>query len=266
MIPKIIHYCWFGGNLLPELAQKCIASWKKFLPDYEIKEWNEKNFDFSSNDYVKEAYENKKWAFVTDYVRLWAVFNFGGVYMDTDVEILKPLDEFLKLKTFSGFESSNAIPTGIMAGEKRNHWFELQLDYYKNRHFVKRDGNLDLTTNVTTITNITEENYKISLNNTLQDLGDVVFYPSDYFCPMDYKTGILKLTKNTVAIHHFAGSWLSDEQKEESKIVYAIYKKHKIFGRLIVIARGMKQRFGKMGIKKTISYYFKKYLLHKEIL
>ena len=111
MIPKIIHYCWFGGKPLPELAQKCIASWKKYCPDYEIKEWNESNFNLNSCDYVREAYEAKKWAFITDYVRLYAMVTEGGIYMDTDVEVIKPLDPFLKHKAFSGFEDEVSIPT-----------------------------------------------------------------------------------------------------------------------------------------------------------
>ena len=110
MIPKKIHYCWFGGNPLPPLAVKCIESWKKYLPDYEIKEWNESNFDLNYNDYVREAYEAKKWAFITDVVRLYAMVTEGGIYMDTDVEVLKPLDELLQYDAVSGFESSSRIP------------------------------------------------------------------------------------------------------------------------------------------------------------
>lgn len=118
MIPKKIHYCWFGGNPYPEDFLKYLESWKKYCPNYEIIEWNEKTFDINLNKYVKEAYECKKWAFVTDYVRLWAIYNYGGIYMDTDVEVLRPLDSFLECQAFSGFERENAVPTGIMAGEK----------------------------------------------------------------------------------------------------------------------------------------------------
>ena len=212
MIPKIIHYCWFGGNPLPPLAEKCIASWKKFCPDYEIKEWNESNFDITSNTYIYEAFQCKKWAFITDYVRLWVIYKYGGIYMDTDVEVLKPLDAILYHPAFSGFESNCSIPTGIMAGEQNNKWFKLQLAYYDDRHFVRKDGSLDLTTNVKTITNITKQNYGINLNNIYQDLKDMVFYPSDFFCPKDYVTGVINTTQNTYTIHHFAGSWASNAQ------------------------------------------------------
>lgn len=224
MIPKKIHYCWFGGKPLPEEAKKYIESWKKFCPDYEIIEWNEKTFDLSQNIYVKEAYENKKWAFITDYVRLWVIYNYGGIYMDTDVEVLKNLDTFLQHKAFSGFESNSSITTGIMAGEKGNNWFKLQLDYYENRHFVNPDGTLDLTTNVTTITNITKNNYPIVLDNTYQNLNDIVIYPNDYFCPKDHFTGKIIITDNTLCIHHFAGSWTSDNYKKYNKQKYLLYK------------------------------------------
>ena len=140
MIPKIIHYCWFGRNPLPPLAKKCIASWKKHLPEYEIKEWNEDNFDLDMFPYDREAYDNRKFAFVTDIVRLYALYNEGGIYMDTDVEVLKSLDGFLHHTAFSGFENETDVPTGIMASEKGGLWAKENLEYYNGRHFVKSDG------------------------------------------------------------------------------------------------------------------------------
>jgi len=157
MIPKKIHYCWFGKNPMPKLAQKCINSWNKYCSDYEIICWNEDNFDINSNEYVKEAYENKKFAFVTDYVRLYALYNYGGVYMDTDVEVLKSLDKFLENEAFSGFENTEYVPTGIMASTKGNNVIKDLLDYYKDRHFIKEDGSFDLKTNTETITSIMEK-------------------------------------------------------------------------------------------------------------
>lgn len=214
-IPKVIHYCWFGRGELPELAKKCIDSWKKILPEYEIKEWNEDNFDLNCNKYVKEAYENRKFAFVTDYVRLYVLYNYGGIYMDTDVEVLKPLDDFLVHPAFSGFENNNQIPTGIMASKKKNKWINLLLKDYDNISFLKEDGSMDLTTNVIRITNTTTSNYEIELNNTYQDLKDVVFYPHDFFCPKDWKTGNIYLTENSHTIHHFNGSWHSKKEKKQ---------------------------------------------------
>ena len=217
MIPKIIHYCWFGGKPLPELAQKCIASWKKYCPDYEIKEWNESNFNLNSCDYVREAYEAKKWAFITDYVRLYAMVTEGGIYMDTDVEVIKPLDPFLKQKAFSGFEDEVSIPTGIMACEKNFPLFTRLLEDYEKRHFILQDGKLDLTTNVVTITNICKK-YGFIGNNTMQDICDFILYPHDVFCPKSHATGIISITEQTVTIHHFSGSWQNKEGKISASI------------------------------------------------
>lgn len=215
-IPKVIHYCWFGKGEKPDLAKKCIESWKKYCSDYEFKEWNEENFDINSNEYVKQAYESRKFAFVTDYVRLYALYNEGGVYMDTDVEVLKPIDEFLKHKAFSSFENNNMIPTGLMAAEKGNEWIKDLLDEYNDLKFIDEDGNMDLTTNVTRITNLTKEKYGLKLESSFQDLKDgiVTMYPYDYFCPKDWTTGEINLTDNSYTIHHFSGSWHTAEEKE----------------------------------------------------
>lgn len=210
MIPKIIHYCWFGGNALPKLAQKCIASWKKYCPDYELKLWNESNFDLNSNAYVKEAYKAKKFAFVTDYVRLWALYNYGGIYMDTDVEVIRPLDRFLVHPAFSGFETPNSVQTGIMASEKEGMWAARELEYYKDKHFLREDGSYDTTTNVIIITNnLVNDGFK--LNNTYQDhKGIITMYPQDFFCPKDWQSKkLVAFTENTHVIHHFSGSWVS---------------------------------------------------------
>lgn len=225
MIPKKIHYCWFGGNPLPELAVKCIESWKKYCPDYEIIEWNEKNFDLSCNKYVKEAFECKKWAFITDYVRLYAMVNQGGIYMDTDVEVLKNLDIFLKNKAFSGFEREDAIPTGIMASEKDFPLFKKLLADYDGRAFIKENGEMDLTTNVTTITNICL-NHGLILNNQKQTINDFTLYPKEIFCPKSYETGKIECTENTYTIHHFAGSWHTEKEKKIKSFEERLYKKY----------------------------------------
>lgn len=209
MIPKILHACWFGGKPIPEEAQKYIDTWKKYNPEYEIKIWNEQTFDITSNQYAYEAYQSKKFAFVTDYVRLKVLYDLGGIYMDTDVEVLKPLDDLLQYPAFSGFEGPNRIHTGTMGAEKHNKWIKLLLDYYDNKHFILEDGSLDLTTNVKTITDITVANYPIILNNTMQIFADFVMLPFDYLCAKDLVDGVVKKTKNTYTVHHFAGSWTS---------------------------------------------------------
>ncbi len=227
-IPKIIHYCWFGGNPLSDLALKCINSWKKYCPDYKIIEWNENNFDINSNMYVKEAYQAKKWAFVTDYVRLFVLYEYGGIYMDTDVEIIRNIDRFLCYDAFSGFETVNSIPTAIMGAKKGNEWIKYLLSFYDNKHFICEDGSFDTTTNVITITNMTKKKYNIHLNNKFQNIDEgIVLYPKEYFCPKDYITGEIILTKNTYCIHHFAASW----HTEVEKIQFEKYKKYrKLFG------------------------------------
>ena len=215
MIPKIIHYCWFGRNPLPPLAVRCIESWRRYCPDYEIKEWNEDNFNLNYNDYVKEAYEAKKWAFITDVVRLHALFTEGGIYMDTDVEVLKPLDNLLRYEAVSGFETETRIPTGLMACREGHPLFGELLHEYDGLHFKRPDGSLDLTTNVTRITN-TCSKYGFVPNNTLQTVKSFTLLPKDYLCPKDSQTKVINITPNTLTIHHFDGSWVSEEDKYAS--------------------------------------------------
>ena len=226
MIPKIIHYCWFGRGEKPELAKKCIASWKKFCPDFEIREWNEDNFDIHCCSYVEEAYASKKYAFVTDYVRLYAMYTCGGIYMDTDVEVVRPLEEFLTCKAFSGFESTRYVPTGIMASEKGVPIIHELLDYYTDKHFLNDDGSQDTTTNCVPITNIMLS-HGLELNGKLQTVAEFTFYPSDYFCPFENETGVLRRTNNTAAIHWFNKSWLPQNIRLRSRITRVF---HRIFG------------------------------------
>lgn len=207
MIPKIIHYCWFGGRELPALAVKCMNSWRKYLPDYQLRLWNEDSFDVRQHPYTKEARESGKYAFITDYVRLYVLYHYGGIYLDTDVEIVKSLDDLLHLPGFTGFESEKHIPTGIMACEKNNAWAKEQLDWYTGRHYIKPDGKPDLTSNVEIITSAMAGN-GFQLNNRYQIYNDCMhFFPTEYFCPKS-RSGMIHLTPNSYCIHHFAGSWL----------------------------------------------------------
>lgn len=224
-IPKNIHYCWFGKNPESELMKKCISSWKIFFPENEYKFylWNEDTFDITSNKFVKEAFENKKWAFITDYVRLWALYNYGGIYLDTDVEVLKSLEKFLSHNAFSGFEDEQYIPTGLMGAHKENEWIKKLLDYYKNKSFLKKDGSFEMTPNTKIITDITKEYYNLTLNNKKQDIGNnILIYPKDYFCPKNHYDERIRLTENTHTIHHFNGSWKTRKDKIKQKM-------HKIF-------------------------------------
>lgn len=221
MIPKKIHYIWFGGNPLTPLAEKCIESWKKYCPDYEIIRWDESNFDVNQNRYCREAYKAKKWAFASDYARLWVLVNEGGIYMDTDVEVLQPLDKFLGLEAFSGFEADDRLPTGLMASSMHQHFFEKLLHDYDSRSFLKPDGSLDLTTNVTAITKACID-AGLVLNNAEQTVEGFTLFPSDFFCPKDWLTKEINLTENSYAIHHFDGSWAGGGTKLKHKVMRAL--------------------------------------------
>ena len=210
MIPKIIHYCWFGGNPLPDLAKKCIASWEKYCPDYQIIRWDESNYDLAACDYVREAYEAKKWAFVTDVARLDVLVNFGGIYMDTDVEVIRPLDSLLSYEAVSGFETEFQISTGLMACRKGHPLFQEFLRDYDGKHFLNEDGSYDTTTNVIRITEICQK-YGFQGNNQKQTVRGFTLLPKDYLCPKDYKSRRIHITRNTLTIHHFNASWVKGE-------------------------------------------------------
>ncbi|MGF7109388.1 glycosyltransferase family 32 protein [Treponema pedis] len=209
MIPKIIHYCWFGGNQLPPLAEKCIASWKKFCPDYEIKEWNELNYNVHKIPYISQAYEAKKYAFVSDYARFDILYEYGGIYFDTDVEVIKPIDELIEKGPFAGIERPWSLNAGLgFASRQREAVLKEILESYKKSDFIKSDGSLDLTTVVTRVSDIFR-NYGFTNENKIQTIAGITIYPTDYFCPKNYGTGKITVTDNTYTIHHYDGSWCS---------------------------------------------------------
>lgn len=218
-IPKIIHYCWFGRGQMPGLAIKCISSWKKHLPDYKIILWNEDNFDINSNQFVKEAYEAKKYAFVTDYVRLYALNQYGGIYMDTDVEVIKSLDKFLVHNAFTGCENEHMCVTGTMGAIKGHNWIKDLLSDYNGKKFILSDGEYNIKPNTQIITSITMDRYGWKPENTYQILkDDLNIYPFEVFCAKD-RTRKITITDQTYTIHHFAGSWLSPLGKLKNKII-----------------------------------------------
>nr|WP_319398911.1 glycosyltransferase [uncultured Carboxylicivirga sp.] len=218
MIPKIIHYCWFGNGEMNALAKRCIATWKKVLPDYDLYLWNEDSFDINSTPWTKEAYNAKKYAFVADYVRLHALYTVGGIYMDTDVEVLKPFDSFLDAPAFAGFESEAMIQTGVMASEKEGFWAGKMLSYYKDRPYFRPDGTPEPITNVTIVSGMMKD-YGFIPNNTYQTCNGILhLYPTDYFCPKDQLTLQVNLTSNTCCIHHFDGSWFPKGVKLKKKL------------------------------------------------
>lgn len=202
-IPKIIHYCWFGRGKHNDLITNCISSWKRYLPEYKIILWNEDNFPVNKYPFAEQALKDKKWAFVSDVARLHVLYYYGGIYMDTDVEVLKPLDKFLHHGFFSGYESLRHIPTGIMGAKKYNKYVELLLSWYKNKCYGKDYYEI---ANTRIITRITRLNCGLEANGKQYNFGNCCYYPREYFCPERTDTG-WKISPNTYTIHHFTGLW-----------------------------------------------------------
>ena len=212
MIPKIIHYCWFGGKPLPKSAEKRIASWKQYLPDYEITRWAESNFDVNAIPYTREAYAACKFAFVSDYARFCILYHYGGVYFDTDVEVIRPIDDIINRGSFLGVESNrNGIYTvnpglGFAATQGTAVIGEMG-NLYSTFHFINTDGASDLK-NIVEITTDYLSSKGLQNTDEIQDCCGFTIYPKDYFCPIDYDTRELKITENTRTIHHYAESWV----------------------------------------------------------
>lgn len=213
MIPKIIHYCWFGGKPLPSLATKCIESWKKYMPDYVIKEWNESNFDVNSIPYTKQAYKAKKYAFVSDYARFHVLQEHGGIYMDVDVELIKDLSPLLTGNVVMGMERTGQVAPGLILISNPNTRFLVDMvNIYKNLEFkIEINGKIETIVDHTTTylrkLGLKQENRFQSISN------EINIYPIDYFCPIDMNTNQLKITNNTYSIHHYAASWISNWAK-----------------------------------------------------
>lgn len=219
MIPKIIHYCWFGRSEMPELAIRCLKSWELKLHDYEIIIWNEDNFDINCNKYVKEAYESKKYAFVSDYVRLYALYHHGGIYLDTDVEVLKPFDIFLKHRAFIGCENEITCGTGTIGSEKGHEWLDGLLKEYNNRRFILSNGKFDKTPNTKIISDFISREYAWKPCNIHQTLKhDLNVYPVEVFCAKDWRTNIVNINERTITVHHFSASWHSWQDRLKHRV------------------------------------------------
>jgi hypothetical protein len=221
-IPKIIHYCWFGGGEKDRLTKKCINSWKKYCPDYKIIEWNESNFDVDSFKYSSEAYKNGKWGFVTDCARLHAVYEYGGIYLDTDVELLKPMDELLKYSGFIGFEDNIngnfLVNTGLGFGaEAGNEVIARLIEVYKLRRFVDEEGNINQTPSTEIMTEALTK-LGLNANGKRQRIGNIEILPTEYLCPKSFVTGKTKITDKTISIHHYASSWKTKDELLKLKL------------------------------------------------
>lgn len=231
MIPKIIHYCWVGNCTKPKSVLYCIESWKKFCPDYKIVEWNESNYDFSKNGYMRQAYEAKKWGFVPDYARLDIIYQYGGIYLDTDVELIKNLDELLSYKAFMGFENTGDGELFVNCGhgfgaEPGHRIIKTARDLYNNMNFRNINGSYDLLPSPNYTTRVLKK-FGLIQENKDQLLDDMMIFASDVLCPKNFRTGRIHKTNRTVSIHHFTASWMDEEIRKE---LFHIQKVKKIWG------------------------------------
>lgn len=256
-IPKIIHYCWVGGNPKPQSVLYCIESWKRCCPDYEIREWNETNYDFTKNEYMHQAYEAKKWGFVPDYARLDIIYEHGGIYLDTDVEMVRSFDELLEHEGFFGFEDTGEgtyfVACGLGFGaQKHNALIKELRDYYADVRFHHPDGTLNLMP-APRHNNAVFEKYGAKMDNSHQNIQGNVFYPSEYFCPKVFKTGKMRLTKKTYSIHHFSASWMDDAIRKSiehnQKICLRFGDK---LGHVILRLESVWQKYGLLGAMKRV--------------
>lgn len=224
MIPKVIHYCWFGRNSLPPLAVKCLESWKRFFPDYEIKEWNEDNFDVNIISYTAEAYRVKKYAFVSDYARFWILYHYGGLYFDTDVEVIRNMDDIIAKGPFMGCENeakAGATPAQLGVNPGLGLYGEI-LNWYNTHHFITWTGVIEKNV-VDITTEILNKNGIEILDDGILRSSGILIYPKEYFCPKDYITGVMNITDKTKSIHHYSATWLEKKYGLKAKL----YKRFK---------------------------------------
>ena len=254
MIPKIIHYCWFGGKPLPESACRCIASWRKFCPDYEIRQWNESNVDFSTVDYMREAFEEKAWGFVPDVARLQIIYSYGGIYLDTDVEIVKSFDPLLNNSAFMGIEAGSfdkgTIALGLGFGaEKGNELIGFLLNGYQKLHFREDNGKLNrISAPQLQLPLFIEKGF--NQKDEFQVICGTAIYPSDFFCPLSLKTGILTITQNTYSIHQYDGSWFTEKERNIVKTRQSIYQKWGRLAGLVWFLKHVEMKMKVIGIRK----------------
>jgi len=221
MIPKKIHFCWLSNDPYPNIINKCINSWNKILPDYEFIIWDTKSFDVEKNTWVRQAVESKKYAFAADYIRLYAIYNFGGIYLDSDVEVLKSFNNLLHLPYFIGSEGDGNIEAAVFGANKKCDWIGDCLKYYNKKSFIKKDGSYETLTlpnimmNQISKSKVIHEISSYDLNTLKNEYSKnkLIMFNQDLFCAKNYATGVIKTTKRTYSIHHFQGSWLSRKQK-----------------------------------------------------
>lgn len=224
MIPKKIHYCWFGNNPKSNLIQKCIASWRKFLPEWEIIEWNEANYDVNKNEYISEAYKQKKWAFVVDYARFDILNQCGGIFFDTDVEVLKPIPEkLLEHSAFTGFESDKTINPGLVfAAEAKHPMLQEIMSVYEHKKFGEMiNGRIENIVDI--VTGIMDKN-GLKKDNSFQIVEGIAVYPKEYFCCFNHEIQAFEICDETISVHHYAASWSPWYRKSYFKMIKIVAK------------------------------------------
>lgn len=234
MIPKIIHYCWISDEQYPEIVQKCIASWQKFLPEYEFMKWDANTFDMNSSPYVAQAFKQKKWSYIADYIRVWALKNYGGIYLDSDVEVLKSFNDLLNQNAFVCFEhhATEEFPileAAVIGSEKNGRWISKVFEYFENKNFTDENGKTDVTPIPYPMALKTKEIYNIKFNNETQYFDDLTVYSRDYFSPKSNHDFEVHLTERTYAIHHFNGSWFPKCER----IISPYIKKYGFWGKVL---------------------------------
>ncbi len=231
-IPKIIHYCWFGGNPFSDMERDCIESWRQHCPDYEIIEWNESNVDLSKCQFAQDALKDKKWAFVSDYVRNMVVYEYGGIYFDTDVKVIKSLDPLLELDAFGAFEDEWTMATGLGFGAaKHNSIVKEFMESYHDLSYYDENGNPNPALAPAVTTEIMVKHGLQLYNNVIQQVEDFTVFPIDYFCPLDIRVNKMKITENTYSIHYYSASWYTDEQRKMRVIMTRRRKLERIIGK-----------------------------------
>lgn len=273
MIPKVIHYCWFGNNSKSEDTLSYINSWRKYFPDYEIKEWTEEDFDINCCNYVKEAYTEEKWAFVADYARFWIIYNYGGVYFDTDVEVIKGMQDIIDKGAFMGQEplsiesqkfgtrKINVNPGLGMGAEAGNTFCKKMLEIYEKIHFIDAKGNVNEKTIVEYVSDLLCRK-GMKETDEVQSIESINIYPVDYFCPLNYKTGKLNLTENTRTIHHYSATWKSEKERRFGNGIKVLSN---AFGettayrieRIITSPKRIIRKIKKLGWRDTIQFILK---------
>lgn len=224
MIPKIIHYCWFGGKEKPKSVQRCINSWKLHLPDYEIREWNEDNFDINAYPFAKAAYEKKKFGFTADVARFLALKEYGGIYLDTDVEFIRSMsDTFLHDNAFGCFETGNCVNVGLLGSIREGTFVTAMLEKYTNSLFILNGKpNLAFTSPIAATEYLKDSGFR--MDGTFEKHASFTIYSADYFSPKDFKTGLCEITDNTVCIHLYDASWVDEKQQKQNMLKERLIK------------------------------------------